>query len=237
MTILAASLAVLAALSAFLPALVPPALAEAGRTRYDSAESVPEPWTLAFTVSYPSFFARVPPPAAAEALPPKAGRRGSQEGSPPPPTCAAPPDGELLNLRALQPDRGWLVTLSAGRGTLEPEDVETIESGGYGALWDGLGKAVAGTTGFLFGGARRFLFRGLQASDLHFSMTGGREGVDSRSSLIAQRYVIKGTENLVLACRFDFPPSDPHAGTFTSRDNPAFRDWGMPFFDSLALKS
>ncbi|MDR1038375.1 MAG: hypothetical protein LBT40_17935 [Deltaproteobacteria bacterium] len=228
MTALAASLAVTAVLStaAFFIALVlsRPAMAKAGWTVYDSTESVPEPWPLAFTVSYPSFLVRMPVPCPDE-VPEDAG------------TPAPPPDCVLMNLLAVQPGTGWQIHLSVGRGTLEPEDAETIERGGFGALWDGLGAAVSGATGYAFDGARRFRLWGHEAADLRFSLTGGQDSGVLDSSFITQRYVLKSTENLVLACRFDFPSGDPQAGTFTSTDNPVMRKWGLPFLDSLRLKT
>ncbi|MDR1313479.1 MAG: hypothetical protein LBQ12_07230 [Deltaproteobacteria bacterium] len=211
-------------------AMAAPARAEGGWTAYDSSGDIAGPWNIAFTLRYPSFFTRIPLREPAK-IPAGADGPDGPDGSGRPARTPA----ELLVLAAVEPTNGWQVLLSAGLGALDPEDKAVIGSRGFPAFWDGLGRKLSADAGYAFDAAERFSFQGLEAADVHFSAAADKDGGGPSRSFVSQRFVLKGDENITLACRFDFLCRD-ETRAYTPRDNPVARDWGKPFFDSLRVK-
>ncbi|MDR1038377.1 MAG: hypothetical protein LBT40_17945 [Deltaproteobacteria bacterium] len=221
--VLAAALAALTALAVLVTAAA--ATAQPGWHVFSSSETTTAT-PVTFTVRYPPGFAKDNGSSLMES-------QESRDHAPDESRQAT--EAIVQNFRLNAPERGIFVFMNVVTSGWSPEMREIAEREGYPELLEAMGRNTAETFGYTFDGMTHLLHAGLQAADIYLSATNVTKHGNEHLTFYVQRRILKGNYGVTASCFSAFMPTDTSSENFTSRDNPATREYCLPFFDSLAF--
>jgi hypothetical protein len=142
----------------------------------------------------------------------------------------------VQNFRLRDPENGRYVFMNIVTAVWSEEEKLLAKEKGFPALWESLARGMAEAFDVTFDGARHFLHAGQQAADMHFSKESRTDSGKEYATLGSHRTVSKDDYGVTLSCYLTVQLADAREGGYTSRDNPAAKDYCTPFFDSLTFE-